>query len=58
MVRTFAADIADELEAYGFHQPPALAADGLIGLEHGTDRQDLKVDFAAASSAESATGTS
>lgn len=47
VVRTFAADVADELEIYRFHRPPELAADGLIGIEFGLPKQDLAVRFAA-----------
>jgi hypothetical protein len=47
VVRTFAAEVADELEAYRFHRPPTLAADGRIGIETGLPRQDLGVTFSS-----------
>lgn len=45
VVRTFAADVADELEVYRFHRPPRLSAEGLIGIESGLPKQDLLVTF-------------
>lgn len=51
VVRTFAADIADQLEDYRFHRPPTLSADGTIGIMSGQDRQDLTVRFSTPSSA-------
>jgi hypothetical protein len=51
VVRTFAADIADQLEAYRFHRPPTLAADGTIGIESGLPKQDFSVRFSSDSAA-------
>ncbi|BCX47372.1 hypothetical protein HAHE_12800 [Haloferula helveola] len=49
-VRTFAGEIADELEVYGFHRPPDLAADGIIDIRRGNPKQDLRVTFSSTSS--------
>jgi len=45
VVRTFAPGVARQLEAYGFHRPPELLADGLVGIGRGLPRQDLRVEF-------------
>lgn len=45
IVRTFAPEIADHLEDYGFHRTPELTASGIIGIESGLPRQDLAVRF-------------
>lgn len=45
VVRTFAAEVADQLEIYRFHRPPSLAADGTIGIESGLPKQNLTVRF-------------
>ncbi len=45
VVRTFEANLADELEVYRFHRPPNLTAEGTIGIESGLPRQDLTVRF-------------
>lgn len=45
LVRTFAADIADHLESYGFHRTPTLEANGFIGVMDNQGSRDLTVDF-------------
>jgi len=45
IIRTFAASLADSIEAYGFHQPPTLSAEGLIGIREGRPKQNLKIEF-------------
>jgi hypothetical protein len=48
VVRTFAPEVADELEAFGFHRPPKLEADGRIHVVPRGAHQDLTVRFRTA----------
>ena len=45
VVRTFAPDIADALEDFGFHRPPNLAASGVIHAVPEPTKQDFSVTF-------------
>jgi AsmA-like C-terminal region len=47
VVRTFAKDLADDLEVFGFHQPPDVKASGRIGLFNRHEQSDLHVDVEA-----------
>ncbi len=44
VVRTFSVEVADHLERYGFHRPPKIAADGVVGLLREWNRTNLRVD--------------
>ncbi|MFT4177456.1 MAG: AsmA-like C-terminal region-containing protein [Luteolibacter sp.] len=44
LVRLFAPDIANSLEIYRFHRPPAMKGDGIVDVTHA-GRTDLTVSF-------------
>ncbi|WP_353568499.1 AsmA-like C-terminal region-containing protein [Haloferula sargassicola] len=48
VVRTFAPEVADHLEAYGFHGTPRLEADGVVGVLGEEAKTDLTVRFSTA----------
>lgn len=49
IIRTFASELADDIEIYGFHRTPALSAEGLIGIGEGQPKQDLLIKFKSSS---------
>ncbi len=51
MVRFFATPIADSLEQYRFHRPPALKASGVVDVTR-QGRTDLHIDFSSNQSAD------
>lgn len=47
IIRTFSSSLADHIEGYGFHRPPQMAANGVIGIRDGVSKQNLLIDFSA-----------
>ncbi|MDB6078399.1 MAG: hypothetical protein JWO82_2146 [Akkermansiaceae bacterium] len=43
LVRTFAANVADHLEQYRFHEPPKMHGEGAIGIGPGQKLTDLRI---------------
>lgn len=52
LVRTFAPEVADHLESYGFHRTPTLGAGGYIGVLDNEGDCDLTVDFSTGAPAD------